>query len=182
MAAAATAVANAAPALPPLTARRKAKNRSNAWRMRLAAPHAACRPWMMSSTAPAAGMSSEISFSISRAISAGGMAALIPSHTIRPIWATVIPPRTSRFHTAEPMPTTCSTLSLNQPRTDVLNAPQRWLRTPSISAAPRLRSHWPGPAAMSRARAANCPSISMACRTLLMIPWTAEATKFTAAR
>src|SRR3954468_8210861 len=71
-AAAASAWAKAGPALPDLTAFRKATKRSMAARMRWIAPQAACRPWMIAMIAPAAGMIIETSFSTRIAISAGG--------------------------------------------------------------------------------------------------------------
>lgn len=74
MAAAANISAKEGPASPFLTALRKATNLPSAAMIRCTEPQAACIPWTMSITAPAAGTIMAAGFSIRMEIRANGMA------------------------------------------------------------------------------------------------------------
>ncbi len=179
---AAAAAAKAAPWAPSLTSVRKLKNFAIATRIRWITPQAACKPWMIARTAPAAGTIIETSFSMSSASSTPGMAALMAPHAILPTIASVIPPRVRRFHTALPRPSTSSTVSWNQDCTAVFSATQRGFRIPSTTDAARLRSHWPGAAATSFAIMARVPRAASALFANWMAPCTTAFTLSTVAR
>ena len=118
-AASANICANCGPAEPPLTALRKAINAPIAATMRWIVPQAACRPSIITITAPGAGTIIDTNFSTRMAINAAGIAALSAFQAILPIFARSMPPCSNICITMPPIPNTSTTLDLNHSLTEV---------------------------------------------------------------